>query len=331
MNALSATRRGFVSAVLMAAGGSRARAATVVPEAATLIAPGPEEGAAAFFATRAATGLSRALVQAAALRVSILGGPDGITAANRFAASTPADGRLLLTLPGLAAQALLVGDSRARFEPRQWPAIAASFGPAVLAGRGMLADATPVRVALPGPAAPDAAGLLALDLIGRAAVPVFVAAGMPPEAAVAAGAADAAVLGGHGVTARAAAIGLTPWFAFEGRPNARDPTLPEVPALGELLGDPPRPELVAAVRAAGAACRARGVLVLPALTSADSVALWRGAARRWTEEDAAAAEPGARRLAPDEAAAALATLCPPPEAALAYRDWLRRRLSFQAG
>ena len=55
-----------------------------VPEAATLLAPGPEDGAAARLASRAAAALARGLVQASALRVSALGGPDGITAANRF-------------------------------------------------------------------------------------------------------------------------------------------------------------------------------------------------------------------------------------------------------
>jgi hypothetical protein len=82
------------------------KAATGVPEAATLLVPGPEGGPAAEFGARAAQGLARGLVQAAALRVSVLGGPDGITAANRFAASTAPDGRMLLVLTGHAAQAL---------------------------------------------------------------------------------------------------------------------------------------------------------------------------------------------------------------------------------
>jgi hypothetical protein len=97
-----------------------------------------------------------------------------------------------------------------------------------------------------------------------------------------------------------------------------------------VLPDPGRPELVAAVRAAGTGLRLRGALVLPALTSSDSVALWRGAARRWTEEEPEA-EPGTRGVGPVAAAELLATLCPANEAAAAYRDWLHRRLSFQTG
>ena len=327
-----ATRRAVIAAALAAAG-LAARplgAATAVPEAATLLAPGPEDGPSAMFAMRAAQGLARGLVQASALRVSILGGPDGITAANRFAASTAPDGRLLLVLPGPAAQALLVGDGRARYEPRNWPAVAGSMTPVLVAGRGAPAETRPLRFGLPGPTAPEAGGLLALDLLGRVATPAFLPPGMTAEAAVAAGVADAVVLTGRDAPARAASLGLMPWFGFDGEGGARDPALPEVTAFGEMLSDPPRPDLVAALRSAGAALRVRGLVVLPALTSADAVALWRGAGRRWAEEAAQAAEAGTRRVGGDEAAQAMATLCPLPEAQLAYRDWLRRRLNWQA-
>jgi hypothetical protein len=332
MTALLGSRRGWLGAAMALAAGARPlAAATSVPESATLMAPGPEEGPAAGFATQAANGLSRALVQAAALRVNVLGGPDGITAANRFATSTPADGRLLLTLPGPAGQALLVGDSRARYEPRHWPALAASLLPALAAGRGPLAETGPLRIALPGPAAPEAALLLVLELLGRSVTPVFLSAGMSPEAAVTAGAADALVLVGRAVPARAASLGLTPWFAFDGRGGARDPLLPGIPALGEVAAGTSRPELLAAARAGGAALRLRGALVLPQLTSADAVALWRAAARRWTDADSEPGEFASRRVSAEEAGEVLATLCPAAEAAPAYRDWLRRRLGFQAG
>ncbi len=301
--------------------------ATGVPEAVTLLAPGPEVGPGAGFARRAATGLPRGLAQAASFRVSLLGGPDGITAANRFAASTPADGRLLLALPGAAMQALLLGESRARFEPRHWPALAGSVMPALLAGRGPLGALGRVRLALPGPAAPEAAGLLALDVLGRPASPVFPSGGVTAEQAVAAGAADALVLAGPGAAQRAAALGLAPWFAFDGVEGVREPGLP---MLGDLLPDPPSPDLLAALRAAGAALGVRGLLVLPALTSADVVAMWRDAARRWIESDPQGIEPGARHAAPEEAARALAALCPGAEAAAAYRDWVQRRFAWRA-
>jgi hypothetical protein len=72
--------------------------------------------------------------------------------------------------------------------------------------------------------------------------------------------------------------------------------------------------------------------VLPALTPADPVALWRGAAARWLEDEARpAAAAGTRALSGAEAAPLLlAALAPPPEAVLAYRDWLSQRLNWRA-
>jgi hypothetical protein len=153
---------------------------------------------------------------------------------------------------------------------------------------------------------------------------------MTAEALVAAGAADVMVLAGTAAAARAAALGLTPWFAFDTADGARDPGLPQVPALAELLPDPAAPDFLGAARAAGAALRLRGLLVLPALTSADTVAMWRDAARRWVETEPAAPESGARHAGPEEAARVHAALCPGPEACAAYRDWLQRRLGWRA-
>jgi hypothetical protein len=325
MTLLIATRRRML-AVTLAGLAAPALAATGVPEAVTLLAPGPEIGPGAGFARRVAAGLPRELAQAAAFRVSLLGGPDGITAANRFAASTPADGRLLLALPGVAMQALLLGESRARFEPRTWPALAGSVMPAILAGRGPLGALERIRLALPGPTAAESAGLLALDLLGRPASPVFPAGGVTVEQAVAAGAADALVLAGPGAARRAAALGLDIWFAFDNG----DAALPGVAMLADLLPDPPAPDLLAALRAGGAALGARGLLVLPALTSADVVAMWRDAARRWVEAEPDGTEPGARHIPPEAASRVLAALCPGPEACFAYRDWVQRRFAWRA-
>jgi hypothetical protein len=326
-----AVARGMIGGALAAALGGVARplqAARAVPEAATLLVPGAETGEVARFATQTAAALARGLVQAAALRVVPVGGADGITAANRFAAATPADGRaMLLLLPGAAAQAHLVGDTRARFEPRNWPAICGSVQPALLAGRGQLNDTAPLRLALPGPGAPETAALMVLELLGRRVQPVFTA---QPEAALAQGAADALVLCGP-MAHRATALGVSPWFAFDGPEAARDPALPQLPGLGELLADHGRHEGVVAARAAGAALRTRALLVLPPLTAADSVALWRGAGQRWAEGEPDALDGGARRIGGAGAAALLATLCPAPEVALTYREWLARRLSWRAG
>lgn len=320
-------RRAFGQALGLLALSSAARAqapGAAVPEAATLLVPGPEDGLHVRFARQAATSFGRGLVEAAALRVVAVGGADGITAANRFAAATPADGRALLVLPGVAVMALLVGDTRARFEPRHWPALCGALRPAVLAARApMAAGRGALRVALPAPGAPETAALLALDLMGRAAEPVFTA---QPEEAVASGAADALVL--TGIEARrSAARNLVPWFAFDAT-GPRDAGLAEVPALQDLIQDPARADLMEGVRAAGAALRTDAVVVLPPLTSSDAVALWRGAARAWA--DAPAETPAARRVAAGEAVSLLGLLCPGPEAAVAYRDWLYRRVRWRA-
>jgi hypothetical protein len=311
MTRLLATRRGVLGAALAMTGTYPLAATTTVPEAATLMAPGPADGSAARFAEQAARGLARALVQAAALRVRVVGGPDGVTAANRFATTAAADQTLLLLLPGIAAQALLVGDNRARFEPRRWPAVAGSLQAAIVAGRGPLGQ--PARLAASGPAGPEMAALLALDLLSIPASPVILPAGTTPEAALGSQQVDAVVLAGGAPRERAAALGLTPWFSLDGPGAACEPNLP---ALSSQLADPAHPEMLAACRAAGAALQVRGLLLLPALTPADSVA---------------PTEPGTRRIAGDAAADALAALCPPPKAALAYREWLMRRLGWQAG
>ncbi|MFC7608702.1 hypothetical protein [Teichococcus aestuarii] len=74
--------------------------ASLAPDSATLLLPGPEGGAAAQWARGVAAGLARGLPHAVALRTVTLGGPDGVTAANRFATLEAGDGRTLLVLPG---------------------------------------------------------------------------------------------------------------------------------------------------------------------------------------------------------------------------------------
>jgi hypothetical protein len=320
------TRRGLIGRALALAGAAAcpAGASTLAPEAALLLAPGPEDGAAAAFARHAAAGLARGLVRAASLRVAVLGGPDGITAANRFATTVSLEDRVLLLVPGLAGQAQLVGDSRARFEARAWPAICASLMPAALAGR-LPEGGAPIRVAIPGPAAPEAASLLALELLGRRTVPIFAAPGQTPAALVATGAADALVLCGGGIAARAASLGLQPLFAFEGAAEDATPPCPTSRASPRCCRDPGQPLLVEAVRAAGAALRSRGVLVLPALTPADTVAIWRGRRAALGGGGAGGGGAGTRRVVMARPTRWLAALFPAPEVALAYREWLLRR------
>ena len=295
------------------------RARAQLQEAGTILVPGPEDGSCARWTSRASASLSRGLHRPGTLRLTFLGGPDGVTAANRFATLDGGEGQRFLTLPGAACHARLTGATRARFEPRAWLPLLVSWQGAVLAGRGPLParGGSPLRVALPAPDAPEAAALALLDLLGLAARPV------PghPEAAFAAGEADVVILAGSDPAARAQSMGALPWYRLN---PTGDGDLSEVPAL------PVQSAETRGVLAAVASLQMRAALVMPPLTPADSVAIWRRAAARWPEEERGQADAG-QALIGTAAAASYAILSPPPDATLAYRSWLDRRLGWRAG
>lgn len=305
-------------------------ARAMLPTVATLLVPGPEDGDFARFADRLAVSLGRGATTAIVLRKSVLGGPDGVTAANRFATEAAPDGRTLLVMPGLAALARMVGDPRARFDAAGWLPVCAAQGSAVVVGReAMPAAGAAPRFGLGGPDMPGAAALLGCDLLGLAASPVFGQAPLRLEAALGQGMVEAALLTGTDLPSRMAAIGAKPWFTLE-PPGLRDPLLPDVPSLFDLpLGG--GPEMRAAAIAAAGCVRLRAALVLPALTPANLVAAWRSAAQRWLDEEARLGwTPGLRPLPGAESAPLLAALSPPSAVALAYREWLLRRLNWRA-
>jgi hypothetical protein len=322
-------RRGLLRTAAALAAVPPGKARAQLPGTATLLVPGPEDGAVARWAMRLSAVLARGTTAAVRLDHSILGGADGVTAANRFATAAGPDGRTLLVLPGAAIAARLAGDPRARFDAAGWLAVCASQASSVVAVRRPPAPGTTLRFGFGGADSPGAAALLGLDLLGVAAVPVPGLSPMQSEVALAQDAVDAALLQGADLPARIAALGARPWFTLEA-PGTRDPALPDLPALADLplAGTPP---ILAGFQAAAAAARLRAALVLPALTPANLVALWRNAAGRWPEEERAATRAGLRALPGTEAAALVAALAPPPEAVLAWREWLLRRLNWRAG
>lgn len=320
-------RRTFMAAGLVAAGWP-ARAAAP----ARLLVPGPPEAPLADWGRRLAAALARAGGAGPGLGIAAeaLGGPDGVTAANRFATAANPDGRTLLVLAGAAAQARLAGDPRARFDPAGWLPVCAVERPGLLVARAALPQvplAQPLRLALPAPDHALAAVLLALDLLGIAAQPVF---GVAPEeagTAILQGAADAAVLLGADPAGRGAAMALHPWFTL-------GPGTEAVAGLLETLAPRAPRALVAAVGSAAAAAQCPAAVVLPALTPADPVARWRAAAARWMEEETGpggAAAARGRALSGPDAAGLLLALAPPAEALAGYRAWLLQRLRWRAG
>ncbi len=314
-----------MAAALAAPAGARA---SLLPGTATLLAPGPEETAAAALAARFAAALGRGASSAVHIRVELLGGADGVTAANRFAAAATPDGRYLLQLAGGAAQARLIGDPRARFDLAGLLPVAALRGGLVLAGRGPapLGSGQPLRLALGAAEAGESCALLACDMVGLPAQPLLGLSPAQAEAALAAGEVQAIVLRGGQLPQRLQALGAQAWWLLDGSAG-RDAALPGIPALPELVGAVQAP-LLDGFRAAAASAATMAALVLPALTPAATVAPWRAAAQRWQEEEARTAG-GFRPVSAEDAMRCLAALAPPPEAARAYRGWMQQRLGWQ--
>jgi len=307
-------------ALLPAFAAGRAHAATL-PDRAELLTPGPDEGEAVIWANRAAAGLTRGLPQAVATRVSVIGGPDGMTAANRFATIDGADGRSLLVLPGPAAHARLVGDARVRYEPGEWVPVCCHWQPATLVGRGNMRGGRsgPLRVAIASPEASDAVALLALEMLSIEAVPVPNLGGFEREQAFMAGAVDAFITSD---VARAKVLGAEPWLdlAVPGLPREQVSSLPR---LEELTGRA-NPAMIEAAQAAFAAERLRFSLVLQRLTPGDIVAAWRHAGMRWSEEVARDALRDGLVIGV-ESSDAYGALCPPSHVSQLYREWQLRR------
>ena len=316
-------RRALLATALLPAAADTACASP--PTTPTLLVPGPEEGHAVRWAARLAQRIGRVSPSLGAPRLTVLGGPDGVTAANRFGTAEPGDGRVLLVLTGGAVRAFLSGAERARYQPVGWLPLCASWGGILVAGRGSMADAVargePLRSLRPTADAPEAAALLAIEALG---LPTLLVPALPEaaEGAFLGNALDVLLLSGPGAGARARSLGATPWFGF----GLQGGETPDYAALAPAVPLP----LQRAVRAAAGASQLRGALLLPTLTSADVVAMWRQAALRWREGELV--DPNqveGEPLTGQDAALAMAALSPPPDAVLAWRGWLQTRLGWQ--
>jgi hypothetical protein len=313
------------------------------PEGATVLVAGPDGGLTDAWGRVIMAALAPALPPETLIRKTDAGGPDGVTGANQFDARSAPDGQTVLLVPGLAAIAWLVGDTRARFDAGHWVPVLAGATPGVVVarvgpsgfgpgGRPRIAASSPVGVELPA--------LLGIDLLGAQAVPGF-GLGDPDEAAkaLAQGSVDAVFVFGHKVPERVAALaasGGQPVFSLGARDASgalvRDPMFPDLPNLAEMRmglgGEPPAGPLYDAWCAVATASQLDFGLVLPALTPAAMVALWRRAgaqAAGAAELQAAAAAASVRPLASPMATASIAADAP---ALLALRRWLGTRFNW---
>jgi len=342
------------AAALLGLGRRRPRAAEAVSagafgRGATLLVAGPDGGRLDHLSAVIAPALHRSLPPGTAIRRTAAGAADGVTGANQFAARAAPDGVSVLMVPGTAALDWLAGDARAHFDAASWVPVMAGVWPGVVAGR-LSADAlgrgAKVRVAAGAPVGPDLPALLAIELLGARAEPVF---GFQDADAVREawrrGTVDLVFLHGSRVAqelAEVTALGAEPLFCL-GVPQpsgafGRDPLLPKIPALPELYaqlnGAPPAGLLFSAWCALAAAAQLDFALVLPQLTPAALVALWRRAGAETADAldvRATAAAEGFRPLAGPAANASTAAVAADAEALLELRQWLASRFDWHPG
>jgi hypothetical protein len=321
--------------------------ASAFPNGATMLVAGPQSSNTDRWAEWLTPLIARNLAPGLQLRRQAVGGADGVTGANQFDARVTPDGTTAMLLPGQAALDWLVGDPRAQFDAAHWVPALAGIGCGVVVGwlpPGGLASDTRLRVGAAGPAGPDLPALLGLELAGLDFAPVF---GLATQEAVAGAlrqrAVDLAFLHGQTVPARLAELarsGATPLFAL-GTLNdtdrvVRDPQLPDVQTLPELCtrlhGMSPAGPLWDAWVAAASAAQLDVGLVLPQLTPAAMVALWRSACRSAVaapELQAAIAPLGLRAVGSPVATACAGAVAVDAPALLALRRWLATRFDWR--
>ncbi len=270
-----------------------------------------------------APALGEALPRRLPLQLRNLGGIDGVTGANQFQARSEPDGSTALLLPGTAMLSWLVGEVRAKFDLARWVAVWATAGSSVLVSRRPLSSPGTLRIAAANVAGPELPVFLALDQVGLQAAP-----STPQDA-------DASLLQGPGIQqalARAQAAGLQPVLTLgslgANAEPARDPLFPSTPTIYDLIANRGSPEMRSAIRASALAAQLGAGLMLPQLTPAPSVALWRKACRS-TLDDAQvtheAAQQGAELVAPADAASCMSQIAGDPATLLTIRGWLATR------
>ena len=251
---------------------------------------GPEGGELDNWARTLIPALGRLSSPPSPIRRSLAGGIDGVTGANQFTAQALPDGASALLVPGSAVLGWLRGDPRVQFDISRWIPLLAGLSSTVIAGRidpAQLVRGQKLRIGVSGPIGPEIAALLGLEQLGLHPIPIGgLVDQMAAENAFAQHAIDLLLLRGPSIAAAWAATGMRPMCVL-GMPDAhgqlaRDPSIPEVPHLAELLAGLPTDPLTAAWRRTAVAAQMAFGLVLPHLTPAPLVELWRHAAEHAT-------------------------------------------------
>ena len=326
-----------------------ALAETPFPEGATILVAGPDNGAMDRWAHLLRPVLAQSVDPGGAMRQTAGGGADGVTGANRFDTRVVPDGRTVLLAPGESVLDWLVGDPRAQFDVGHWVPVMACVAPAAVVGRPAAfaeggAAGGVVRIAADQPAGHALPAVLGIELLGaRAQLVPNIADNRMLLDALTRNAVDAVLLRGHEVPAQAkelSAGGAAPIFTLGTRDDTgalvRPSAFPGVPTLPELYaarrGSKAEGPICDAWAAAAAASQLEFAMVLPQLTPAAMVALWRRAGA-----DAAGAldvQAAALALSVDLLGGPAATASTAPTAAnqaalQAVRQWLVRRFNWR--
>ncbi|HVC63469.1 MAG TPA: hypothetical protein VND19_24280 [Acetobacteraceae bacterium] len=324
---------------------SPALADTPFPDGATILVAGPHGGAMAHWARLLQPELAQALAPGVAMRQIAGGGADGVTGANQFDTRVAPDGRTVLLAPGETVLDWLVGDPRAQFDVGHWVAVMACMTPAVVVGRAAaFASGGSLRIAAASPAGPDLPAVLGIELLGgRAQLVPDLAGSDALKAAFARNAVDAVLLRGYKVPAQVRALadaGAEPIFTLGARDDTgalvRVAAFPDTPVLLELYaarrGTPLAGPIFDAWCAAAAASQLEFGLVLPQLTPAAMVALWRRAGTDAADAlgvQSAAMALDVRLLGGPAATASTAPAAANEAALLALRKWLASRFNWR--
>ncbi|MGE0417260.1 MAG: hypothetical protein AB7O80_10665 [Acetobacteraceae bacterium] len=323
--------------------GAMPSAITLPQSSSTLLIGGPDGGILDNWGRIMEPPLAQGLREPAIKRASV-GGIDGVTAANQFTARGEPDGQTALMTPGEAILAWAIGDPRAKYDVGRWTAVMSCMTPgAVIFRPGTVASRKPVRVASAGFATADLTALLGLELLGSVAVPVPVARPADLLPVFAQRAVDAVLVRGHNVGDQARPFiqaGGEPLFSL-GRHDgsgrmARCEFFSEVPTLAEayatMAGPMPPSPLAEAWVTCAVASQLEFMMVLPHLTPAAQVALWRQASVETVasqDMQTMAQAFGVRPVAGADAAARTRGAAAHQNALTALRQWLAGRFNWR--